>query len=108
VVQLPAFDADEFDTLRKQMLVGLAISEKTPATIADRRFSTELWGDHPYARPADGTSADLAGLDIDLINGSPLLREWVDDPAATPADLEALTAADEAAWIDERRPFLLY
>ena len=41
-------------------------------------------------------------------NGGPGLREWVDDPAATPADLEALAGPDEAAWCDMRRPFLLY
>ncbi len=47
-------------------------------------------------------------LAIDLINGSPLLREWVDDPAANPGDLEALTRPDEVAWAETRRAFLLY
>ncbi len=47
-------------------------------------------------------------LAIDLINGSPLLREWVDDPAASPDDLDALTRPDEAAWEERRREFLLY
>jgi hypothetical protein len=41
-------------------------------------------------------------------NGGPALREWVDDPRAEPGDLDALAAADEAAWCEERRPFLLY
>jgi uncharacterized protein YbbC (DUF1343 family) len=45
---------------------------------------------------------------IDVINGGRQLREWVDDPASTPADLDAITLPDEAAWIEERRPFLLY
>jgi uncharacterized protein YbbC (DUF1343 family) len=45
---------------------------------------------------------------IDVINGGGLLREWVDDAAATPADLEALAAPDEDSWRDEREPFLLY
>jgi len=45
---------------------------------------------------------------IDLINGTELLREWVDDRAATPADLEALAAADEQAWREEREAVLLY
>ena len=71
VVQLPAFDADEFDTLRKQMMVGLAISEKDPSTMADRRFAAELWGEHPYAHPAAGTSDDLAALDV-----GPLADWW--------------------------------
>jgi uncharacterized protein YbbC (DUF1343 family) len=47
-------------------------------------------------------------LAIDVINGSPLLREWVDDAGATPADLDALTLPDETAWAEERGPYLIY
>jgi uncharacterized protein YbbC (DUF1343 family) len=61
----------------------------------------ELWRDFPYEYEHDR-------LAIDLINGSPLLREWVDDPGAAPADLDALATADEAAWLEERESALLY
>lgn len=47
-------------------------------------------------------------LAIDVINGSPILREWVDDGAAAPADLDALALPDEAAWAKERRAHLIY
>jgi uncharacterized protein YbbC (DUF1343 family) len=47
-------------------------------------------------------------LAIDVINGSSLLRQWVDDSAGQPGDLDALTQPDEAAWAEERRPYLLY
>lgn len=60
-----------------------------------------LWRDFPYEYETDR-------LAIDLINGGPLLREWVDDPSATPGDLESLAAADERAWLDARGEFLLY
>jgi uncharacterized protein YbbC (DUF1343 family) len=60
-----------------------------------------LWRDFPYEYERDR-------LAIDLINGSPLLREWVDDPTATAADLDAIATPDEASWRDERAPFLLY
>ena len=60
-----------------------------------------LWRDFPY-------EYETTRLAIDLINGGPLLREWVDDAAATPADLDALARPDEAAWSGEREPFLLY
>jgi uncharacterized protein YbbC (DUF1343 family) len=60
-----------------------------------------LWRDFPY-------EYESGRLAIDLINGGPLLREWVDDAAATPADLDALAAADELAWREARRPYLLY
>lgn len=60
-----------------------------------------LWREFAYEYEFDR-------LPIDLINGSPLLREWVDDTAAVPADLDAPARADEAAWDETRRPFLLY
>jgi hypothetical protein len=61
----------------------------------------DLWRDFPY-------EYELGKLAIDVINGSPLLREWVDDAEASPADLDALTVPDERAWEEERRRFLLY
>ncbi len=60
-----------------------------------------LWRDFSYEYENDR-------LAIDLINGSPLLREWVDDPTTTAADLEALTRPDEIAWEATRRDVLLY
>ena len=60
-----------------------------------------LWRDFPY-------EYERGRLAIDLINGGPLLREWVDDPAAVPADLDALAARDEIAWRAECAALLLY
>lgn len=60
-----------------------------------------LWRDFPY-------EYENGRLAIDLINGSPLLREWVDDGAAQPADLEALAARDEAAWREIQAALMLY
>lgn len=61
----------------------------------------ELWRDFPYEYEHDR-------LAIDLINGGPGLREWVDDANAQAGDLDALASADEAAWREERKEFLLY
>jgi uncharacterized protein YbbC (DUF1343 family) len=60
-----------------------------------------IWRDFPY----EYVSNRLA---FDVINGSELLRRWVDDSQAAPADLEAMAAPDEAAWRAERRAVLLY
>lgn len=60
-----------------------------------------LWRDFAYEYERDR-------LAIDLINGSELMRLWVDDPAAGPADLDRLALADEQAWLVERSEFLLY
>lgn len=70
---------------------------------AIRRLYPEypLWRDFPYEYEFDR-------LAIDVINGGPALREWVDDAGAVAADLEAVAGADEASWLAERAPFLLY
>jgi hypothetical protein len=43
-----------------------------------------------------------------VINGSPLLREWVDDVSAEARDLDTLTDPDERDWHEQRRSYLLY
>jgi uncharacterized protein YbbC (DUF1343 family) len=60
-----------------------------------------LWRDFPYEYERDR-------LAIDVINGSKLLRGWVDDAAAAVDDLERMTAEDERLWMAEREAFLLY
>ena len=60
-----------------------------------------IWRDFAYEYVTDRPA-------IDVINGSPLLREWVDDPSAEPGDLDAMAASDERAWSELREPLLLY
>lgn len=47
-------------------------------------------------------------LAIDVINGSSLLREWVDDMSAVPSDLDTIATADETTWAEQMAPLLLY
>ena len=63
--------------------------------------SYDLWRDFPYEYA-------FGKLPIDVINGSPLLREWVDNPNAGPGDLDAITLPDEQAWAAERAKYLIY
>ena len=60
-----------------------------------------LWRDFPY-------EYEEGKRPIDVICGGPLLREWVDDTQAAPADLEALARPDEQAWLGERQAHLRY
>lgn len=60
-----------------------------------------LWRDFPYEYVFDK-------LAIDVINGGPGLRQWVDDAGAEAGDLDAVTLPDEAAWAEARQPHLLY
>ncbi|MBS1141433.1 MAG: hypothetical protein H6R13_2886 [Proteobacteria bacterium] len=89
----PYYDHDAFQPWRIQALAFKAIRRLYPGY--------QLWRDFAYEYEHDR-------LAIDLINGSPLLREWVDDPKSTPDNLDALANADENAWNEERKTFLLY
>ena len=89
----PAYDHEAFRPWRVQALAFKAIRRLYP--------DYDLWRDFPYEYVTDK-------LAIDVINGSPLLREWVDDPASEPGDLEALALPDERAWAEARRDHLRY
>ncbi|KQT32722.1 hypothetical protein ASG29_13440 [Sphingomonas sp. Leaf412] len=88
-----AYDHAAFRPWRVQALAFKALRGMQPGY--------DLWRDFPYEYVFDK-------LAIDVINGGPQLREWVDDAGAAPGDLDAIAGADEAAWIEERRPYLLY
>jgi uncharacterized protein YbbC (DUF1343 family) len=85
----------DHDAFRPWRLFALAFK-------ALRRLRPEypIWRDFPYEYEKDR-------LAIDVINGSDLLRRWVDEDSS-PADLDALSLPDERAWEQERRAVLLY
>lgn len=89
----PAYDHEAFQPWRVQALGFKAVRRLYP--------DYELWRDFPYEYA-------FGKLPIDVINGGPSLREWVDDPASTPEDLDAVATPDEQAWLKTRAPFLLY
>jgi len=91
-VEAPGYDHDAFRPWRLMALAFKAIRALKP--------DYPLWRDFPYEYETR--------LAIDVINGGPLLREWVDDPAAKPGDLDAAARADEKAWRDQRKAALLY
>lgn len=87
------YDHAAFRPWRLQALAFKAVRQLWP--------NYPLWRDFPYEYA-------FGRLAIDVINGGPLLREWVDDPAAAPGDLDASAKADESRWAKARQPFLLY
>ena len=89
----PFYGHEEFRPWRLQALAFKAIRRLYP--------DYPLWRDFPYEYVFDK-------LAIDVINGSSLLREWVDDQNASPVDLDRLTVPDERDWEEERRSFLHY
>ena len=88
-----AYDHVAFKPWRLQALAFKAIRALHP--------DYQLWRDFAY-------EYEFGKLAIDVINGGPALREWVDDAGAEPGDLDALTRPDEQAWQEERAPHVLY
>jgi uncharacterized protein YbbC (DUF1343 family) len=89
----PGYDHEAFKPWRVQALAFKAIRRLYP--------DYPLWRDFAY-------EYEHGKLAIDVINGGPLLREWVDDARATPHDLDALAIPDEQSWLGERRAVLRY
>ena len=89
----PGYDHQAFRPWRLQALAFKVVHQLYP--------DYPLWRDFPYEYEEDK-------LAIDVINGGPLLREWVDDAAATLQDLEALATTDEQTWLTEREAYLRY
>lgn len=89
----PRYDHAAFKPWRLQALAFKAVRRLYP--------DYELWRDFPY-------EYEFGKLPIDVINGGPALREWVDDAAAESGDLDALTVPDEEKWREQRAPHLIY
>ncbi len=53
-LQAPTFPKNEVETLRAQMLTGLAIRAQDTSDMAAMAFDRMLFEGHPYSRPADG------------------------------------------------------
>jgi uncharacterized protein YbbC (DUF1343 family) len=92
-VEDASYDHEAFKPWRVQALAFKAIRRLYP--------DYPLWRDFAY-------EYEHGKLAIDVINGGPLLREWVDDAGAAPADLDALALPDEQAWQRERQAYLRY
>ncbi|HCM40023.1 MAG: hypothetical protein A2070_04315 [Bdellovibrionales bacterium GWC1_52_8] len=61
----------------------------------------ELWRSFAY-------EYETERLAIDLINGGPALRQWVEQQDSRLEEFDLLLQKDETAWNETRRSFLLY
>ena len=87
------YDHARFRPWRLQALAFKAIRKLYP--------DYPIWRDFPY-------EYELDRLAIDVINGGPALREWVDDPSAEPGDLDRIATRDEMTWREQVADLLVY
>ncbi|MBX3032828.1 MAG: DUF1343 domain-containing protein [Bdellovibrionaceae bacterium] len=87
----PSYRHEEFRPYRLFALFFKALRLESP--------DYPIWRDFPY-------EYETERLAIDLINGGPQLREWVDDRSSTAADFEKILQPDESAWRESSRHHL--
>ncbi|HSG22951.1 MAG TPA: DUF1343 domain-containing protein [Azonexus sp.] len=92
-VEDASYDHQTFRPWRLQALAFKAIRRLYP--------DYALWRDFAYEYEHDR-------LAIDLINGSTLLRDWVDRSASAPDELDAITSRDELTWHEMTAALMLY
>lgn len=87
------YDHGQFKPFRLVILFLKALRSMRP--------DYEIWRDFHY-------EYESGRLPIDVINGSPLLRDWVDDPDAAVSDMEAVLRVDEQAWMKQSAKYHAY
>lgn len=67
VVENASYPAEDFERERNNLLIGLEQEKQNPGALAQRAFSGALYGDHPYAGMASGTSQSVTKLTRDAL-----------------------------------------
>jgi uncharacterized protein YbbC (DUF1343 family) len=92
-VDFGTYNHGEFKPYRLMNLFFKALRVHQPEILA--------WRQPPY-------EYEQERLPIDLLNGGPEVRQWVDDGSARPGDLEKLLAQEEKHWEESTRQYHLY
>lgn len=61
----PRFDQQPIDRIRNQILTGIDAAERDPNAQARKQWMRAIYGEHPYARPDEGTRQSLAAIASD-------------------------------------------
>src|SRR5690606_14038308 len=81
------------------VVASIEASQRNPSTIASRKFSEVLYGDHPYARPDNGTVKSLQSITRDdLVN---FHRKNFARDNLTVGVVGSINAADLGALLDK-------
>lgn len=61
----PRFDPEPVERIRSQVITGIRSRAQNPNTIAGRTLFQKIYPDHPYGRPARGTSDSVAAVTVE-------------------------------------------
>ncbi len=91
----PRFDEGAFERSRARAVSSVRSGQRNPNTLAFQELGRQAWGDHPYARPNDGTEESLAALtpeDMRAAHARAVVRDRVHVAAVGDIDAEAIGA----------------
>ncbi|MCW9047381.1 MAG: insulinase family protein [Gammaproteobacteria bacterium] len=64
ILSLPEFSETSFSRELERLKIAVKAGKQSPSTIGAQRFYAELYGDHPYALPSEGTEESLKKLKL--------------------------------------------
>ena len=62
VIEKPEFPEADFERTKKQALIGLQAEKQNPSAIASKAFYKNLYPNHPYGQPQNGTEDSINAL----------------------------------------------
>jgi zinc protease len=66
-IQHASFDDEDFGRVRDERLVALNRLESSARSVADRKLTENLYGDHPLVLAPEGDPESLAALDFNMV-----------------------------------------
>lgn len=63
----PTFPEDALKRLKNQMLAGFEYDKQNPGKLAGKTLFANLYGEHPYAHPSDGTPQSITGITLEQL-----------------------------------------
>jgi len=91
-VNKPRFDQTPLDRVRAQVLSGIIANERDPNAIAQRKWLSAIYGEHPYSRPDEGTRQSIAAItpqDLGAFHKASFARDGLH--VAVVGDIDAAT-----------------
>ena len=67
VVGQPTFPADSLQRIQNQLLAGFEFQKQNPGKLASIELYRELYGEHPYAHPSEGTPESVPQIDVEQL-----------------------------------------
>ncbi|RYJ64260.1 M16 family metallopeptidase [Pseudomonas songnenensis] len=67
VIGQPTFPEDSLQRIKNQLLAGFEFQKQNPGKLASLELFAQLYGDHPYAHPSEGTPESVPAIGVEQL-----------------------------------------